>query len=46
MNRDYAIASAFRFMDDWPTENVQRFVDAARAGQNGLLVEAPQKVLF
>ncbi len=45
-NRDYAIASAFRFMDDWPTERVRRFVEAARDGQDCLTIEAPQKALF
>jgi site-specific DNA-methyltransferase (cytosine-N4-specific) len=45
-NRDYAIASAFRFMEDWPTERVQKFVDAARDGQDRLSIEAPQKALF
>lgn len=45
-NRDYAIASAFRFMVDWPAARVQEFVDAARNGQNGLAIEAAQKCLF
>ncbi len=45
-DRDYAIASAFRFMPDWPADHVQDFVDSARQGENDLAVFAPQKSLF
>jgi len=38
--RDYAIGSAFRFMEGWSTERVAEFVDAAKAGVNGLRVAA------
>ena len=30
-NRDYAIASAFRFMADWPAKRIRNFVDRARS---------------
>lgn len=39
-NRDYAIASAFRFMEDWPAERVKEFVASARSGANRLSVRA------
>jgi len=45
-NRDYAIASAFRFMADWPAKRIQNFVDKARRGDNELRIGAPEKVLF
>ena len=44
--RDYAIASAFRFMAEWPLDRVQAFVDAARSGKNELEILDVQKSLF
>ena len=44
--REYAIASAFRFMSDWPTDQIGEFVSKARSGINQLSVTAPQRVLF
>lgn len=46
VNREYAIASAFRFMADWPSDNVASFVQNARRGCNQLLLTSPQRVLF
>ncbi len=31
-DRDYAIASAFRFMGDWPLADVARYIEAVRRG--------------
>jgi DNA modification methylase len=45
-SRDYGIASAFRFMSDWPTDQVADYVREARAGCDQLLLAAPQQVLF
>lgn len=46
-NRDYLIGSAFRFMADWPEDDVAAFVDAARNGDDlPLLVLSAQKALF
>ena len=43
--RDYAIGSAFRFMEGWSDQKVQEFFDAAKAGRNGikLAVKESQK---
>lgn len=45
-NRDYAIASAFRFMSEWPLDRVHDFVEAARSGKNEIKILEPQKSLF
>jgi len=45
-SRDYAIASAFRFMSEWPTDQIAEFVSKAQSGINQLSVIAPQRVLF
>jgi DNA modification methylase len=44
--RNYAIASAFRFMSDCPTEQVVEFIAEARAGNNQIPLMAPQRALF
>ncbi len=46
LNREYAIASAFRFMSEWPSDLVAEYVQKARGGCNGFRLEAPQRVLF
>jgi len=45
-SREYAIASAFRFMSEWPTDQIAEFVSKARSGINQLSVTSPQRVLF
>jgi site-specific DNA-methyltransferase (cytosine-N4-specific) len=40
-DRQYVIASAFRFMRDWPPEKVRQFVAAAQANPNGSLPVKP-----
>lgn len=45
-NREYAIASAFRFMADWPASRVTEFIELARNGESPLEVGNPQKSLF
>ncbi|HEY4309403.1 MAG TPA: site-specific DNA-methyltransferase [Pirellulales bacterium] len=46
LNREYAITSAFRFMDGWSEDEIGAFIAAAKAGKNHLKVHAPQTVLF
>ncbi len=45
---DYAIASAFRFMGEWPHATVARYVNAARAGQESICLKEirREKLLF
>lgn len=45
---DYAIASAFRFMGDWPSESVERYIRAARAGHTSIALKKyrRERVLF
>ena len=46
-NLDYIIGSAFRFMDEWPDEEVASFVAKARGAlEKPLSVMALQKALF
>ena len=46
-DREYAIASAFRFMKDWPNEAVAQFVkEAIGEIQKPFKVVSPQKSLF
>ena len=46
-NRDYTIGSAFRFMADWPDEDVATFVNAARNDPDEPLAVLPaQKAMF
>jgi hypothetical protein len=46
-NRDYLIGSAFRFMADWPDEDVAAFVATARNGAiEPLMVMPAQKAMF
>jgi DNA modification methylase len=45
--RDYLVGSAFRFMADWPDEDIGAFVTAARSGTNEPLMVLPvQKAMF
>jgi site-specific DNA-methyltransferase (cytosine-N4-specific) len=46
LSRDYAIASAFRFMSEWPSDLIGEYVDHAREGGSNISVIAPQRVLF
>ena len=36
---EYAIASAFRFMGDWQSSDVARFIEAARSGKSSLSLD-------
>lgn len=45
-DKNYAIASAFRFMAEWPIDDVRKFVDQARSGANQLSVCPLQKAMF
>jgi hypothetical protein len=45
-SREFAIASAFRFMSGWPTDQIAEFVNKAKSGIDQLTVAAPQRVLF
>ena len=40
--REYVVASPFRFMNDWKTDDVRRFVDKAQVG-SGLPIEVALK---
>jgi site-specific DNA-methyltransferase (cytosine-N4-specific) len=46
LSREYAIASAFRFMSDWPSDLISDYVHQARDGCNEISVTASQRVLF
>jgi DNA modification methylase len=46
-NRDYLIGSAFRFMADWPHDDVGQFVAAAQSGvREQLVMSSAQRALF
>jgi hypothetical protein len=46
-NRDYVIGSAFRFMTDWPHDDVGQFVAAAQGGaREQLVMPSAQRALF
>ena len=45
-SRDYAIASAFRFMADWSSDQITEFIAKAQSGAEQLPVLAAQRVLF
>ncbi len=46
LNREYAITSAFRFMSEWPLDQITEYVQKARDGCDEILVTSPQRVLF
>jgi len=46
-NREYVIASAFRFMADWSDSEIEAFVEKARGDlKEPLKVKAKQSVMF
>lgn len=46
-NHDYVISSAFRFMEDWPEEQIDEFIRRAESNPtNPLEVKASRPVLF
>jgi DNA modification methylase len=46
LSREYATASAFRFMSEWPTDRIAEYVSKAKSGSNKLAVSSPQLALF
>jgi site-specific DNA-methyltransferase (cytosine-N4-specific) len=46
INREYAIASAFRLMENWPSDQVSEYVSDARSGCDGILISPLQRALF
>jgi site-specific DNA-methyltransferase (cytosine-N4-specific) len=46
LSRDYAVASAFRFMSEWPSDQIADYARSARAGCNQIPVLPPQRALF
>jgi len=45
-NREYVIASAFRFMEDWSEKETREFVEKARINKRPLKVTPKQATLF
>jgi hypothetical protein len=43
---DYVIGSAFRFMQDWPDDDVAEFISRCRNRENGSASLERQKALF
>lgn len=43
---DYVIGSAFRFMQDWPDDDVAEFIAHSRTAENGAISLERQKALF
>jgi site-specific DNA-methyltransferase (cytosine-N4-specific) len=46
LSREYAITSAFRFMSDWPMDQINDYVQKARSGSSEISVISRQGVLF
>jgi DNA modification methylase len=45
-NKEYAIASAFRFMTEWSSEQIAEYLLEARNHRDSITVTSSQKVLF
>lgn len=45
-NREYVIASAFRFMEDWPESDIADFVEKAKTSKHPIRVVSKQATLF
>jgi hypothetical protein len=43
---DYVIGSAFRFMQDWPDDDVAEFISRCRKQENSAVSLERQKALF
>jgi hypothetical protein len=43
---DYVIGSAFRFMQDWPDDDVAEFISRCQNRENGSISLERQRALF